>query len=97
LVFLRFSYRRNGLFRKVVFFPVVFLTNQKLDTALTKLLVFLFLLLFFTPSQASTMTSQGIPEDIKQQLAKKEAEKEQKEKKIEELVDSVCPILLAAE
>jgi len=94
LVFLRFSYRRNGLFRKVVFFPFVFLTNQKLDTALTKLLVFLFLLLFFTPSQASTMTSQGIPEDIKQQLAKKEAEKEQKEKKIEELVDSVCPILL---
>jgi len=33
------------------------------------------------------MTSQGISEDIKQQLAKKEAEKEQKEKKIEELVE----------
>ena len=33
------------------------------------------------------MTSQGIPEDIKQQLASVKGEKEQKEKKIEELVE----------
>ena len=32
------------------------------------------------------MASQGIPEDIKQQLAKKEADKEKKEKKSDELV-----------
>jgi len=31
-------------------------------------------------------SSQGIPEDIKQQLAKKEADKEKKEKKSDELV-----------
>ena len=37
MVFLRFSYRRNGLFRKVVFFPFVFLPNQKLDTALDEM------------------------------------------------------------
>ena len=33
------------------------------------------------------MTSQGIPEDLKQQLAKKEAEKEQKGREIKELVE----------
>ena len=38
---------------------------------------------FSRPSKAS---SQGIPEDIKLQLAKKEADKEKKEKKSDELV-----------
>ena len=47
---------------------------------------FSFPSVFHPPSQASTMTSQGIPEDLKQQLAKKEAEKEQKGREIKELV-----------
>jgi len=59
----------------------VFWTREKEQNS------FFFSFCFSPPSQASTMTSQGIPEDIKQQLASVKGEKEQKEKKIEELVE----------